>query len=119
MFVSPCPAEIRLGSYQPTRPYKQGRLSEYERSRFIKSGSVFVWDEDETAMKRWTDGRQWCVSIVPLWTRFIPELSSSTLDIYCGVGLHLESMAPSWFITKYKLDSHIPPNQKRVLKRVD
>lgn len=39
------------------------RLSEKERQQ-IKSGSVFVWDEREAGMRRWTDGKSWSASRV-------------------------------------------------------
>jgi hypothetical protein len=39
------------------------RLSEKERQS-IKSGSVFVWDEQEAGMRRWTDGKSWSASKV-------------------------------------------------------
>ncbi|KAJ3891572.1 Gti1/Pac2 family-domain-containing protein [Lentinula edodes] len=37
------------------------RLNEVERSMHVRSGSVFVWEEcdDESGLKRWTDGRVW------------------------------------------------------------
>jgi hypothetical protein len=38
------------------------RLTNTERDNFVKSGSVFIWEEDESGIKRWTDGRLWCVS---------------------------------------------------------
>lgn len=44
-------------------PRVQRRLSEKERQS-IKSGSVFVWDEQEAGMKRWTDGKSWSASRV-------------------------------------------------------
>ncbi|TGZ85078.1 hypothetical protein EX30DRAFT_297559, partial [Ascodesmis nigricans] len=44
-------------------PRVQRRLSEKERSH-IKSGSVFVWDEREAGMRRWTDGKSWSASRV-------------------------------------------------------
>ncbi|KAJ2885190.1 Gluconate transport-inducing protein [Coemansia aciculifera] len=46
--------------------YKQRvprRLSDAERAA-IRSGSVFVWEEGESGMKRWTDGRSWSPSRV-------------------------------------------------------
>ena len=36
----------------------QRRLSEKERQS-IRSGSVFVWDEREAGIRRWTDGKSW------------------------------------------------------------
>ncbi|KAF4536216.1 Gluconate transport inducer [Lasiodiplodia theobromae] len=44
-------------------PRVQRRLSEKERQQ-IKSGSVFVWDEREAGMRRWTDGKSWSASRV-------------------------------------------------------
>ena len=44
-------------------PRVQRRLSEKERQS-IKSGSVFVWDEQEAGMRRWTDGKSWSASRV-------------------------------------------------------
>lgn len=39
------------------------RLSSKERNE-IRSGHVFVWDEHEAGMRRWTDGRTWSPSRV-------------------------------------------------------
>ncbi|KAJ6436548.1 hypothetical protein O9K51_10914 [Purpureocillium lavendulum] len=39
------------------------RLSDKER-RQIRSGSVFVWDEREAGIRRWTDGKSWSRSRV-------------------------------------------------------
>ncbi|KAF2115222.1 Gti1/Pac2 family-domain-containing protein [Lophiotrema nucula] len=44
-------------------PRVQRRLSEKERQQ-IKSGSIFVWDEREAGMRRWTDGKSWSASRV-------------------------------------------------------
>ncbi|KAJ1914841.1 Gluconate transport-inducing protein [Mycoemilia scoparia] len=41
----------------------QRRFGERERQS-IRSGSVFVWDEEESGMRRWTDGRTWSPSRV-------------------------------------------------------
>ncbi|KDQ08468.1 hypothetical protein BOTBODRAFT_59327 [Botryobasidium botryosum FD-172 SS1] len=38
------------------------RLREPERRRFIRSGAVFVFDEKESEIKRWTDGFSWSPS---------------------------------------------------------
>lgn len=40
------------------------RLLEHEKSALIKSGNVFVFSEDETQMRRWTDGKVWSASRV-------------------------------------------------------
>uniref|UniRef100_A0A060T4T8 ARAD1B02200p n=1 Tax=Blastobotrys adeninivorans TaxID=409370 RepID=A0A060T4T8_BLAAD len=44
-------------------PRIQRRLSEKERQA-IRSGSVFIWDEAEAGMRRWTDGKSWSASRV-------------------------------------------------------
>lgn len=44
-------------------PRVQRRLSEKERQA-ITVGSVFVWDEREAGMRRWTDGKSWSASRV-------------------------------------------------------
>ncbi|KAK4444975.1 camp-independent regulatory [Podospora aff. communis PSN243] len=44
-------------------PRVQRRLSEKERQT-IRHGSVFVWDEREAGMRRWTDGKSWSASRV-------------------------------------------------------
>ncbi|KAJ2450221.1 Gluconate transport-inducing protein [Coemansia sp. RSA 2424] len=44
-------------------PRVQRRFSDRER-RTIRSGAVYVWDEEETSMRRWTDGRTWSPSRV-------------------------------------------------------
>ena len=44
-------------------PRVQRRLSERERNE-IRSGSVFVWDEREAGMRRWTDGKSYSASRV-------------------------------------------------------
>ncbi|TPX30128.1 hypothetical protein SmJEL517_g06239 [Synchytrium microbalum] len=38
------------------------RLTESERSTNIKSGAVFIWNEEESGIKRWTDGIKWTAS---------------------------------------------------------
>lgn len=44
-------------------PRIQRRLSDRERNA-IRSGSIFVWDEKEAGMRRWTDGKSWSASRV-------------------------------------------------------
>lgn len=38
------------------------RLQEFEKRELVQSGAVFVFDEKETGIKRWTDGLQWSPS---------------------------------------------------------
>ena len=51
---------VRQGRLKPV----SRRLNELERSTYITSGSLFVWEEsdDEMGLKRWTDGRVWSQS---------------------------------------------------------
>lgn len=46
---------VRLGVLKPV----VRRLNELERSSYIQSGSIFIWEEsdDEMGLKRWTDGK--------------------------------------------------------------
>ncbi|ORX81960.1 hypothetical protein K493DRAFT_196212, partial [Basidiobolus meristosporus CBS 931.73] len=41
----------------------QRRLSDKERQS-LRSGSVYIWEEEEAGMRRWTDGRTWSPSRV-------------------------------------------------------
>ncbi|KAI9007160.1 Gti1/Pac2 family-domain-containing protein, partial [Gaertneriomyces semiglobifer] len=43
-------------------PRVHRRLTETERLQHVKSGAVFIWDEDESGIKRWTDGKHWSPS---------------------------------------------------------
>ncbi|GAA5897864.1 hypothetical protein JCM5296_006096 [Sporobolomyces johnsonii] len=38
------------------------RLQDYEKRALVVSGAVFVFDEEETGIKRWTDGLSWSPS---------------------------------------------------------
>jgi hypothetical protein len=51
---------VRHGLLQPVTR----RLNEVERSMYITSGAIFVWEEsdDDLGLKRWTDGRVWSQS---------------------------------------------------------
>ncbi|BGP57229.1 Gluconate transport-inducing protein [Rhodotorula sphaerocarpa] len=40
------------------------RLTDEERTRFIRSGAVFVWEEEEAGIRRWTDHIKWSPSRV-------------------------------------------------------
>jgi hypothetical protein len=43
------------------------RLNEMERSMFVQSGAIFVWEqgEDDSGLKRWT-GQCYCLAYAPL-----------------------------------------------------
>ena len=51
---------VRIGAL----PLVTRRLTDQERSYWIRSGSIFVWKEsdDDTGIKRWTDGICWSQS---------------------------------------------------------
>lgn len=54
---------IRYQTEPPPRRVTR-RLLDAERADLVASGCVFVWDEKEAGMKRWTDGRVWSASRV-------------------------------------------------------
>ncbi|KAI9321322.1 Gti1/Pac2 family-domain-containing protein, partial [Dichotomocladium elegans] len=54
----------------------QRRLSTKERIHIVP-GSIFVWDEREAGMRRWTDGRAWSPSRVSGSFLTYRELSTS------------------------------------------
>jgi len=49
--------------YDGALPRIKKRLSPRE-GRAIQNGSIFIWEEHETGLKRWTDGRKWSPSRV-------------------------------------------------------
>lgn len=55
------------------------RLQEKERSE-ITSGSVYVFDENESRIKRWTDGRMWSPSRILGNFLVYRELDKRTVD---------------------------------------
>lgn len=59
----PTPATPMPQEFIPPRRITR-RLLDDERAVLIDSGSVFVWDEGEAGMRRWTDGRCWSASRV-------------------------------------------------------
>ncbi|KAK7693820.1 hypothetical protein QCA50_003392 [Cerrena zonata] len=62
------------------------RLNELERSAYIQSGSIFVWEEseDEMGLKRWTDGKVWSGSRMRepylFYDEKVADDSSSAMD---------------------------------------
>ncbi|KAG0658995.1 hypothetical protein C6P46_005380 [Rhodotorula mucilaginosa] len=40
------------------------RLTDEERTRFVRAGAVFVWEEEEAGIRRWTDHIKWSPSRV-------------------------------------------------------
>ncbi|MBW0461880.1 hypothetical protein O181_001595 [Austropuccinia psidii MF-1] len=67
----------RLGMlYRITR-----RLTDLERSQIIRPGAVFVWEEKEAGIKRWTDHVRWSPSRVSgAFLIYSELLSASTRD---------------------------------------
>ena len=71
------------------------RLTEAERDQLIQSGSVFVWTEDGSQVKRWTDGRKWSPSrihgpFLVYWERPSPgEKSQRPLFVKKAVSVNL------------------------------
>ena len=64
------------------------RLHERER-RLIRSGSVFVFDEEESGIRRWTDGRLWSPSRILgnfLIYRELEKKSTSKVQSGAGAG---------------------------------
>ena len=61
------------------------RLTDREKASMIKSGAVFVFDEHESNIKRWTDGMSWSPSRIYgnylVSTRVILSADSLTDDI--------------------------------------
>lgn len=45
-------------------PLVTQRFSSYERQTSIRAGAVFVWREQGSNIRRWTDGRKWSASRV-------------------------------------------------------
>ena len=74
------------------------RLSDRERFA-IRPGSVFVWDESEAGMRRWTDGKTWSASRVSgsflMYKERTKSQASSSEDEEEG-GLHIRSTTSHW-----------------------
>ncbi|KAG7104748.1 cAMP-independent regulatory protein pac2 like [Verticillium longisporum] len=91
-------------------PRVQRRPSKKE-ARSIRPGSVFVWDEKEAGMRRWTDGRSWSASRVSgsfltyrERSRRIRLRRPLSLNIPAAVALHLPSqLLPTTIITPQRL----------------
>lgn len=57
------PDDAGRSGHAPPRRMKR-RLLDSERPGVICSGSIFVWEEKEAGMRRWTDGKCWSASRV-------------------------------------------------------
>jgi hypothetical protein len=81
---------VRQGLLRPVTR----RLNEVERSMYIISGAIFVWEEsdDDLGLKRWTDGRVWSQSRMREVSRVILTVSQSRRL----VSSHISSMTRSY-----------------------
>ncbi|KNZ46246.1 hypothetical protein VP01_743g2 [Puccinia sorghi] len=61
------------------------RLTDLERSQVIRPGAVFVWEEKEAGIKRWTDHVRWSPSRVSGAFLIYSELLSATRDSHLHV----------------------------------
>ncbi|PLW28280.1 hypothetical protein PCASD_20244 [Puccinia coronata f. sp. avenae] len=61
------------------------RLTDLERSQVIRPGAVFVWEEKEAGIKRWTDHVRWSPSRVSGAFLIYSELLSATRDSHVHV----------------------------------
>ncbi|KAJ1720511.1 Gluconate transport-inducing protein [Coemansia erecta] len=72
------------------------RLAESER-KYVESGSVFVWDETESGIRRWTDGRRWSPSRVSgcflVYSELESKVSPLTTDVPLENGLIKKSLS--------------------------
>ncbi|KAJ2784942.1 Gluconate transport-inducing protein [Coemansia interrupta] len=77
-------------------PRRTRRLAESER-KYVESGSVFVWDETESGIRRWTDGRRWSPSRVSgcflVYSELESKLSTLTTDVPLEDGLIKKSLS--------------------------
>lgn len=64
--------------------YVNQRVGEADRERLIRSGSVFVFDENAAGIKRWTDGLAWSPS----------RICNNFLVYRCAAGLFPLTLTP-------------------------
>lgn len=65
--------------YNGFLPRVDKRLSP-KQGRSIRNGSVFIWEENETGLRRWTDGRKWSPSRVSGRFLVYREMESKTTN---------------------------------------
>ncbi|CDK27095.1 unnamed protein product [Kuraishia capsulata CBS 1993] len=128
LVLSPKDAIILLeASRQNLIPTIRRRLTERERIELIKNGAVFIWNEEESGMKRWTDGISWSASRVNGAFLMYKEMENSGLgnrdDSYqykmnglmkqsfsitlsTGVKLHLISYVSNEYLKEYYMNRH-------------
>ncbi|KAJ1672946.1 Gluconate transport-inducing protein, partial [Spiromyces aspiralis] len=89
-------------------PRVQRRFGERERQS-IRSGSVFVWDEEESGMRRWTDGRTWSPSRVHGSFLIYYELEGRRHQFVAGNGGYPISSRNSSSVSAVPHCAFIPP----------
>lgn len=102
-------------------PLIRQRLSTFERQASIKSGSVFIWNERNSNIKRWTDGRKWSASRVTgtfltykeMKPPSIKEQSCYIID-YKDNGLLKQSFSYNIGNDKYHIISYINENDNSI-----
>ena len=102
-------------------PLIKQRLSAFERQASIKSGSVFIWNEKNSNIKRWTDGRKWSASRVTgtfltykeMKPPSIKEQSCHIID-YKDNGLLKQSFSYNIGNDKYHIVSYINENDNSI-----
>lgn len=57
------------------------RLNDLERRAMIRSGSIFIFSDEESGIKRWTEGLSWSASRIV--GNFL--VSGSSFDLQCAV----------------------------------
>jgi len=121
---------VRLGILR----HVSRRLNESERAAYVRSGSVFVWEEsdDDLGLKRWTDGLFWTQSRMKGPFLFYEEkardegsrsasnsiASSQSLEVPSRAGLVKQSYTAyvqspynrvrKWHLTAYRTDADVP-----------
>jgi hypothetical protein len=80
------------------------RLSETEREEFITSGAIFVWDESNSQIKRWTDGRKWSPSRIHGPFLIYREKPTPGEKLHVAVGRR--------YMIKKTISATLPNNQK-------
>jgi Gti1/Pac2 family len=83
---------VRQGLLRPVTR----RLNEVERSMYIISGAIFVWEEsdDDLGLKRWTDGRVWSQSRMREVSRVILTVSQSRRRVSSRIYSMMRSYHP-------------------------
>lgn len=100
-------------------PLISQRFSNYERQTYIKSGSIFVYCENKSNIKRWTDGKKWSASRVSgvfLSYKEMKPSNSSTCHIIDKKddGLLKQSFSYNFNGEKFHIISYIDENDYNI-----